>query len=225
MKNLLGAGRVQHRAVDGEQHDVGGGDVQRHSVEAGRLDERCADDLVPVHAGVRDRRALRQVAAVVGVAEGEQAHDRQRDARGPAAGLQHQQNHDRPDDRRRPSQACPADSGTRRIHLRRRRIRRAAPGTGMPPMPPRRAASRPASGCASCRRCRSSHDAGAAVQSGSTTASAAAPPPGTRSVRPGCPARAGRTPDRSRTARPAHSRRPPRGRTHPVSSRAGFSSS
>ena len=221
-EELAGTGRVKHRPVDGEQHDVGGRDVQRHPVKAGRLDERCADDLVPVHAGVRDHRALREVTAVVGVAEGEQAHDRQRDARRPPAGLQHQQHHDRPDDHvdRRghalPTQELVESASAvgefewqHRVETCRQRHHREQPVDRRRVVPWRRG-----------RR----DDVGA-VPSDSTTTSTAAPPPGTRSVRPGCPARAERTPGRSRTARPVRSLRPPRGVPNRSAARAGFSSS
>ena len=97
-EELAGPRGVQHRAVDGEHHDVGGRDVQRHPVEAGGLDERGVDDLIPVHPGMRDRRTLRQIAAVVGVPQRPHAHDRQRRAGGAPTRLQHQQQHERPDD-------------------------------------------------------------------------------------------------------------------------------
>ena len=86
-----GPGRVQHRAVDGEQHDVGGADVQRDAVEAGLVVVEAVDDLAEVEPGVPDRPADRQEAAVVGVEEERHADDRQHQPGGAPAGLQHQQ--------------------------------------------------------------------------------------------------------------------------------------
>ena len=213
-EELAGARRVQHRAVDGEQHDVGGGHVERHPVKAGRLEERRTDDLVPVHAGMGDRRALWQVAAVVGVAQREQTDDRQRRTGGAAAGLEHQEQHDRSDDDvdhrgsalpaeelvETASAACDLE-WKHRIQAGDQRHRGEQPVHGCRGLGRNRRPRRP-------RRTPSIRDGGAAAhRSGSTAGSAVVPPPGSRSRKPGCPVRAGRTPDRSRTARSARTRR------------------
>ncbi len=209
-EELAGARRVKHRTVNREQHDVRGRDIERHTVEAGRLDERRADDLVPVHSGMRDRGALRQIAAVIRVRQREQADDRQSKTGRSTAGLEHEQQDDGAhDDVDHRGSALPAEelveSSTTACEFEA-----AAPGTGRPPTRWRQAASPPASDClpellALDRRARHrrthSPCGEAEYRSGSTAASAAAPPRGSRSARPGCPGRAERTPGRSRTRR------------------------
>ena len=76
-----GAHPLQDRAVDREQHDVGRGDVERDTEEAAGLVVEAVDDLLEVETDVRDRPADRQVAAVVGVGEEQDADHRQHQAR------------------------------------------------------------------------------------------------------------------------------------------------
>ncbi len=90
-----GAGGVEHRTVDREQHDVGGAHVQRDAVEAGLIVVEAVDDLAVVDARVADRPRDRQEAAVVGVEEEGHADDRQHQTGGAPAGLQHQHRQDR----------------------------------------------------------------------------------------------------------------------------------
>ena len=92
-KNRLAPERSSTAPVDGEQHDVRGGDVQRGAVEpAARVVERV-DDLREVESGVGDRPVLREKSAVVPVREEGQTDDRERPPRRTPARLddQHQQ--------------------------------------------------------------------------------------------------------------------------------------
>ena len=151
--------------------------------------------------------ALRQVAAVIGVAEGEHAHDRQR--RSPSSA-------GRPPAPTASTIVPTMTSTTAGVPCRLRNSSNPPPpsaiskgNTGYRHAANATAASSQSIGVGSrteprARPFPSIRDAAGAAagdRSGSTAGSMAAPPPGTRSVRPGCPARAERTPDTARTAR------------------------
>ena len=101
---------VEDRAVDREQHDVRRGDVERDAEEPAGLVVEAVDDLLEVHADVRDGPVDRQVAAVVGVGEEHQADRGQHHARRTAGGLedQHQQ-HRAGDDVEQEQRALPVE--------------------------------------------------------------------------------------------------------------------
>ena len=86
---------VQDRAVDREQHDVGRRHVQWHPEEPARLVVERVDDLLQVQSEVGDAPADREVAAVVGVGEEDQAHGRQHQPRRTPGRLEHEDQQDR----------------------------------------------------------------------------------------------------------------------------------
>ncbi len=84
-----GPGVLEDRAVDGEEHDVGGGDVERHPVDALRPHVELGHQTLGAVAAVGDR-PVGQVPAVVGVAEEAEADQREDGPHGPAGRLEHQ---------------------------------------------------------------------------------------------------------------------------------------
>jgi hypothetical protein len=86
-----GTAELEHRAVDREQHDVGGGDVERHAEEALEPHVALADDAVEAVALVLYAERLRDQAAEVRVGD-EREHDLGQDPADRAAGrLEHEE--------------------------------------------------------------------------------------------------------------------------------------
>ena len=90
-EELARARVLEHGAVDREQHDVGGGHVERHAEDALEPHVGLADDAVNAVAAVADLPARRDLAAEVGVGQEQQADGRQDPADRAPRGLQHEQ--------------------------------------------------------------------------------------------------------------------------------------
>ena len=82
---------LQHGPVDREQHDVGGGHVERHAEDALEPHVGLAHEAVQAVAPVAHLPARRDLAAEVGVGQEQQADGRQDPADRAARGLQHEQ--------------------------------------------------------------------------------------------------------------------------------------